>query len=249
MTASAGCALPRRPLACQDEPDRWFNRSQRTEALTHCLQCPARRWCAQQALDHRASWGMWAGIWIDGRLDDVAHYLRAIAAEASAPADPAPAHPDNTAPAPPARPNRPAALASYAATTRHTAAGTDESRRQAVMEVIMARSSGHCEVMTPQCRYTLDTLASRIPDRSGWDAADASAAYAVCRQCQQVLAATDARLARRLGFLVDPPRRPGFVPIYWRQARWVYLDDGPTILAADPTDPICRPGRAPNRSA
>jgi hypothetical protein len=79
----------------------------------------------------------------------------------------------------------------------------------------------------------LDTIASRIPGESGWDATDASRAYAVCRPCQWALSITEERLLRRLGYLVDPPYRPTFVPLYWRQTRWVYLDGGPTIVDAE----------------
>ena len=39
----------------------------------------------------------------------------------------------------------------------------DENPTRSIMSVIIARSSGHCEVMTPVCRCTFDTLGSRIP--------------------------------------------------------------------------------------
>ena len=48
-------------LPCQQDPDRWFDRADRTHALAACLACPVRSWCARQALRDRASWGMWAG--------------------------------------------------------------------------------------------------------------------------------------------------------------------------------------------
>ncbi len=86
MTADAGVARPSRrsapaPLACQLEPDRWFDRTHRTYTLQQCLACPARRWCAEQALRYKPISGMWAGIWIDGQFDRAARYLRAIAAD------------------------------------------------------------------------------------------------------------------------------------------------------------------------
>ncbi|WP_204805996.1 WhiB family transcriptional regulator [Mycobacterium riyadhense] len=232
MTPSTAAAL-----ACQSDPERWFTPASRSDALELCLQCPRRSWCAAEALSSRASYGMWAGIWIDNNLADVAPYLHTIADLADqtfAPREPAPTALTLVA----ALPENPAAA--LKAGPPLDVATTDESRRKTVMTIIMARSSGHCEVMTRQCRYTLDTLGSRIPERSGWDVADASAAYAACRPCLEVMKTTDPRLARRLGFVVDAPRRPGFVPLYWRQARWVYLDGSPTIQNAHPTDPTCQ---------
>jgi len=82
------------------------------------------------------------------------------------------------------------------------------------------------------CRYTLDTIASRIPGIDGFDVDDASGAYAVCRPCQRTLATTDPRLTRRLGYIVDSPRQAASTPVYWRQTRWVYFDGNPTIRAA-----------------
>ena len=215
---------------CQNDPERWFDQHNRTYALERCLGCHHRSWCAGQALDG-ASYGMWAGIWIDDNLAELYPYLRAIAdtpagrtpntrQEAAASSSPsciqAPPPPPAAAPAERRAPipNRDTALPS-------------------VLAVISARSSGHCEVMTPVCRYTFDTLDSRIPGRPGWDAAEASSAYAVCRPCQSALSNTEERLLRRLGYLIDPPRRPAFTPLYWRQARWVYLDGGSTIVDID----------------
>ncbi|MDT5047970.1 MAG: hypothetical protein QOG75_3858 [Mycobacterium sp.] len=213
-------------LACQDDPERWFDKHHRTYALARCIACPGRRWCAQQALDG-ASYGMWAGIWIDGNLTSVAHYLQAIAQgpPVTTSSDPQPTSttPASTAATPPP----------VAATPAETPSPSPDTASRAIMAVIIARSSGHCEAMTPVCRYTLDTIASRIPGESGWDATDASRAYAVCRPCHWALSITEERLLRRLGYLVDPPCRPGFTPLYWRQSRWVYLDGGATIVDAD----------------
>jgi Transcription factor WhiB len=216
-------------LACQDDPERWFDKHHRTHALERCLSCPARRWCAQQAL-HGASYGMWAGIWIDGNLNGVAHYLRAIA---QTPPVTAPNRPHTTSTTPASTVATPPPAAATPAETSGPTPTCDTSSR-AIMAVIFARSSGHCEAMTPVCRYTLDTIASRVPGESGWDATDASRAYAVCRPCQWALSITEDRLLRRLGNVVDPPQKPSFTPVYWRQARWVYLDGGPNIVEANP---------------
>lgn len=211
-------------LACQGDPERWFDAHHRAHALQHCLACPQRAWCARQALDG-ASYGMWAGVWIDDNLDDVAERLRAIATPGGGTHQPADAE---CGPTPIAEPPPPAwdTATSRLAQTGHT--------MRSVMAVILARSSGHCEVMTPSCRFTFDTAASRIPGHSAWEATDASTVYAVCRPCQEALAIADTRLIRRLGYLVDPPMQPAFTPLYWRRARWVYLEDGPVIVDTEP---------------
>lgn len=217
-------------LVCQTDPERWFDRHNRTYALERCLACPGRSWCAEQALDG-ASYGMWAGIWIDNNLDDVSHYLRAIA---QAPAGSGSGDRDRaSADTPTSTPTAPPPVAATPAETPAPRPATDAVSRT-VLAVILARSSGHCEAMTPVCRYTQDTIASRVPGHSGWHAEDATSAYGVCRPCQWALSITEGRLLRRLGYVVDPPRQPAFTPMYWRQARWVYLDGGPAIVEADP---------------
>jgi hypothetical protein len=172
---------------------------------------------------------MWAGIWLDDNLTELAPYLRAIA---DAPAG----HVPNTGHQPSAATCSPTCdQATPPPVSAQTCAPIPkrDTALRAILTVISARSWGHCEVMTPVCRYTFDTLASRIPGRRGWDATEASSAYAVCRPCQWALSITQERLLRRLGYLVDPPRRPAFTPLYWRQARWVYLDGGSTIVDID----------------
>jgi hypothetical protein len=46
---------PSAALACQRDPERWFDRRHRRDALAGCLVCPVRRWCARQAQAYRAS--------------------------------------------------------------------------------------------------------------------------------------------------------------------------------------------------
>jgi hypothetical protein len=210
---------------CQDDPDRWFDKQHRAYTLERCLGCHQRSWCAQQALGG-ASYGMWAGIWIDDNLTELAPYLRAIAdapagnaAHQAATATPSPTSVQAPPPPGPAQTSAPIPK--------------PENALRAMLAVISARSSGHCEVMTPVCRYTFDTVASRIPCRRGWDAAEAASAYAVCRPCQSALSITEGSLLRRLGYLVEPPLQPAFTPLYWRQTRWVYLDGGSTIIDID----------------
>ena len=201
----AAAPPPGGELPCRRDPDRWFDRTHRTHALAGCLACPARSWCARQALGDHASWGMWAGIWIDGNLADVAHYLQAIA-QAAPPRTPPPATNTQRIEAP----RRPPVIRPPA---KHTAAA-----------VITARSSGHCEIMAPDCLLGLEAIASRIRGQSWQELPDAAAGYAVCRSCQAAVTRMEPRLSHQLGYLVDNPTNAATVPFYWRQSRWMRLD-------------------------
>ena len=209
MSLSAGATQHRHPpratlrLACQLDPERWFNRANRTQALAACLNCPIRRWCAGQALRQRASWGMWAGIWIDGRPDDAAPYLRAIAARS----------PRRDPPLIP-RSDRTAAPTLSVATTDHWARA-----------MVTARCSGHCEVMAPGCRYSADNMLSRVRGLPVQHAQVPALIYAICGRCQDILAHIDGPIARRLGYLLDNPSQAAAAPFYWRQSRWHLLDE------------------------
>jgi hypothetical protein len=192
-------------LPCQRDPDRWFDRRNRTDALTGCLACPARSWCARQALSDHATAGMWAGIWIDGNLVDVADYLQAIAEAAPPSTPPPPRTIHRTEP-----PRLPPVIRPPA---KHTAAA-----------VITARSSGHCEIMAADCLLTLDAIASRIRGRCGREFADAAAGYAVCQSCQAAVARMEPRLSQQLGYIVASSSNAAAVPFYWRQSSWMLLD-------------------------
>jgi hypothetical protein len=191
-------------LACQRDPDRWFDRRSRTHALEGCLECPVRTWCARQALTAKASFGMWAGIWIDGNLADVAEYLQAIAEAAPPPLTP-------SAPTSIRRTEPPRLTPEIRPPAKHT-----------VSAVITARSSGHCEIMAPDCLLTLDAIASRNPGAP--ELPDAAAGYAVCRRCQAVVTRMEPRLSHQLGYIVDTPANAATIPFYWRQSRWMRLD-------------------------
>ena len=69
---------PQSPPPCAAEPQLWFDKSH-THALGKCLGCPMRRWCAGEAIRVKASFGMWAGVFIDDNLPQVVPLLRAIA--------------------------------------------------------------------------------------------------------------------------------------------------------------------------
>jgi hypothetical protein len=148
---------------------------------------------------------MWAGIWIDGNLADVAPHLHAIA-EAAPPTPPPPVTNAHRIEAPRRSPViRPPAT--------HT-----------VMAMITARSSGHCEIMAPDCRLGLEAIASRIRGRCWPELPDATAGYAVCRTCQAVVTRMESRMSYQLGYIVDGPANAATVPFYWRQNRWMLLD-------------------------
>jgi hypothetical protein len=148
---------------------------------------------------------MWAGIWIDRSLADVAHYLQAIA-ESAPPSAPPPSTSIHRMKAP----RRPPVIRPPA---KHTIAG-----------VITARSSGHCEIMAPDCTLGLDTIASRIRCRCWNELPDAAAGYAVCRTCQDAVTRMEPRLSHQLGYIVDNPADAATIPFYWRQSRWMRLD-------------------------
>lgn len=199
-------SVPTAPPPCSAEPDRWFDRAHRTHALATCLECPARQWCAQEALRTRARWGMWAGIWIDGTPTDVSDRLHAIVddtkvmqvVENRTP----PTKYDGPRPALPFR----------SAPTR---------RPGSVTAAVLARSSGHCEIVSDDCRFTADVHLSRLPGGTAGTAASAAALYAACNRCAQAFGTAASAEARRLGYLVDSPAQLDRVPFYWRHARWV----------------------------
>jgi hypothetical protein len=202
---------PPGPLACQRAPERWFDRRRRRAALAGCLACPARRWCARQALACNASWGMWAGVWIDGRHSAAAPYLSAIATDVAALTDwhlrtaPASTSHEVASPAPLCRP-----------------AAVSPSRSAPV--ALLARSCGHCEVFTEGCRYTFDRVVNRCPTGPIAENPRPAQLFAACGACAEIVAHLQPQLATRAGYLVAPGRDPASVPFYWRGARWVLLD-------------------------
>jgi hypothetical protein len=202
---------PSGSFPCQRDPERWFDRRSRGDTLAQCLTCAARPWCAQEALTCRASWGMWAGVWIDGRHNDTVPYLQAIAADDSAPIDRPPAVAImSTSPAPPA----PAPL-------RRPSTSTPS---RSVPAAVLARSSGHCEVFAESCRYTFDRLVSRCRSEPAIENPSPTHLFAACAVCAEIVACLDPQLATRLGYVVDAGRDPAFVPFHWRASRWVLLD-------------------------
>jgi hypothetical protein len=217
----AGC------LPCQLDPEQWFDRRHHADALADCRRCPARRWCAVEALQCRASWGLWAGVWIDGRHEDAAPYLQAVAtgalAQSSAVAAAVidmregigPTGDPGRAPAPLRRPD-------------------GSSRASSARTAVLARSCGHCEVLAEGCGYTYDRLVSRRSAVLAGEISTPPTLFAACNSCAGIVSALDPKLASQFGYVIDGRRDPTHVPFYWRQSRWVLLDcDGWLIEVTD----------------
>jgi hypothetical protein len=226
QTSSPDAPMPA-VVACRADPERWFDRRNRAYALQRCLACPVRRQCAAEALVAEARFGMWAGIWIDDNLADVAHYLRALAAGPQ----PEPYRGDDREPpSTPLPPRSPAAPGPAGQLANH--AGLD-LRGLSPWVGVEVRSSGHCEVMMAGCRYSLDEIRCRVPDMPWRRAPDVSALYGVCARCSQAVSQLGGHGAAQLGYVVADGSPPQTAPFYWRQARWVLLDRAGYFAAAD----------------
>ena len=225
---------------CRHNPDLWLDPTRRRPALQGCLVCPRRRWCAREALNQRASYGMWAGVWINHNLDDIAHYLRAIAA--GPPPRPTP-QAGGSRPAPDAHSQPSASVGSCsAAATPPPPSETEDTAGHPgnVAALITARASGHCELMTTECSYRLEVIINRRTGREDAAPINAATGYGVCRYCRSVLRDVDARLQLRLGYLVPTPTPCERAPFYWRQHRWAVFDQH-----GSSTEPITSPTGPP----
>ena len=208
---------------CSAEPERWFDRADRTHALAACLQCPARRWCAREALLSRSVLGH-VGRNLDrrqavrGRALPRRHRYR-YPGDSNGSCD----HPGGV----PYRLDR-------AHTGRHSAPGRcvqDDASRCARQCWRDHRDSARS--WPPQCRLAADTQASRIPGAVASDATSAATVYATCTRCADAVHATiDPTSARRFGYRVDSPAHAPNVPFYWRQCRWVLLGRAGELLDA-----------------
>lgn len=197
------------PLACHVDPDRWFDPTARAASLAACLGCPFRRWCAREALKWEPDWGMWAAVWINGDFDAVAHFFTAIATDTPLPR----AHavdmtnvPDRPSPIP--IPGSP------------TGVSCGPPARSTPKVLVLARASGHCEIMSAGCTLSADTISSRLEDQAS---GDASTLFAVCRQCANTLEQLDAHMAARVGYRVANSQVARAFPFLWRQTHRVLL--------------------------
>lgn len=217
------------PLPCHANPDQWFERADRTATLAACLACPSRRGCARQALDSRPAWGMWAGVWIDGRFSEAAPLLRVIA-EDRAPAvtqlstqSSPPVSPSDQLPASP------------------TGVRCSYADRVPARTLVLARSAGFCEIMVASCRLTADAIMSRIPSHGG---GDPSTLIAVCQECAIALRRMDSQIVQRLGYRVEHAHTAATTPFFWRQKHRLLFDAGGGLhhVSGHPTEKT--PGEA-----
>jgi hypothetical protein len=154
---------------------------------------------------------MWAGVWIDGEHSAAVPYLSAIATDDAAPCDPrSPVAPSTTSQHPPL----PSPL------RRPSAVLPSRSARAAPL----ARSCGHCEVLTHSCRYTFDRVVHRCPTRPAGENPSPAQLFAACGTCAEIVAHLHPQLATRAGYLVAAGCDPAAVPFRWRGTRWVLLD-------------------------
>jgi hypothetical protein len=218
-------------LPCQHDPERWLRRGDRAFALPRCLACPHRRWCAQRALDYGATWGTWAGIWIEDNRAEAAPYLRAIADDRPAPTT----NPRIEAKAAAQQlPHHRQALSCTAPTAQSSAnISTANNRPLTACIAVTARSSCHCEVMAPGCRLTSDRLARRVTAAPADREPGPAELYATCAACADVLACLEPAVARRLGYSVTSTAAAAATPFYWRGSRWVLLDAAGGLIDID----------------
>lgn len=198
---------------CRVQPERWFDRDDRGAALRGCLACPARGWCAREALRVNASWGMWAGVWIDGRRRDAIDQLRRVAA---APPPPVPLHPTG-------------AELKHDVPQRRYASASPQA-------LIAARSSGHCEVLLDGCRYSGGVPLSRGTGDPDPTPPSAAHGFLACSRCRTRLDQPARIATEELGYRVHSPTDVYTAPLFWRQTRWVILDPAGHLRTPDAAD-------------
>lgn len=198
------------PLPCHANPDQWFERADRTATLAACLACPSRRACARQAVACRPAWGMWAGIWIDGRFSAAAPLLRAIAED----------HPPKSIRQQKRRSSPPAAPPDRLAASP-TCVRCSDTDRVPARTLVFARSGGFCEIMVAECGLTADAIVSRVPSHGG---GDPSTLFAVCQECAITVQRMDSQIVQRLGYRVEEAYSAATTPFFWRQRHRVCFD-------------------------
>jgi hypothetical protein len=219
---------------CSQEPAAWSDPRRQAFTGRQCLRCPGRAQCAQSALDHQPSYGMWAGVWIDGDFSVKQRLLSAIAAAAAEP-DPDTTQAITAAATPPsARPPGRRTRVGALLTTAPPAA---------IAAHITARASGHCEIMAPACTYQQAVIFSRRrhAQRDTHQLRSAADGIAACRNCVDLIEHTDVPTVLDLGYLVDARTPTSITAMLWRQHRWVYLDTRGRIQipASIPTSTAC----------
>jgi hypothetical protein len=212
---------------CSRQPAAWFDPRRRAITGQQCLRCPARAQCAQSALTHQPSYGMWAGVWIDGDFSARQPLLSAMAA---ARRDPNPAAVQGV--------RAPTARTTARPPRRRTRVGTllTTPPPAAIAAQITARASGHCEIMAPACTYQQAVIfARRRAAHAVRQLGSAADGIAACGNCVDLIEHTDVPTILDLGYLVDPRTPTSITAMLWRQDRWVFLDTRGRIQAAAPT--------------
>ncbi|MGV7724248.1 WhiB family transcriptional regulator [Mycobacterium kansasii] len=204
---------------CLQRPGDWSSPQGRTLARHQCLNCPTLRSCAEAALRHRPSYGMWAGVWINGDFADKQRQLE-LTATAITPTKPPKPHPISTPPPPAPPPHatqrapRPGRVGKLCTTVPPAP----------VAALIAARASGHCEIMAPACTYQQSAIFSRRRGGARTTLTSPADAICACRNCIDLIEHTDTPTALDLGYIVDRRRRTSTTAMLWRQRHWVYLD-------------------------
>ena len=171
-----------------------------------------RAWCAREALHASASWGMWAGIWIDGTAEpDAVPYLRAHCAHwPSTSAGVFAARP---------RPRRPAARRHCPDRSRLWRS-SDAPRRQSSLPArrVIARSS------TSGCRLTVrSATVGRVGRYRGGPESPHRNYSAACGPLCGMVAALAPEARASNSATVATPAAAWHTPVRWRQVRWVLL--------------------------
>ncbi|WP_181005725.1 WhiB family transcriptional regulator, partial [Mycobacterium marinum] len=60
---------------CLQHPADWVNPKRHAWTAHQCRSCSSLQVCAGSALRHRPSYGMWAGVWINGDFTAKQHLL------------------------------------------------------------------------------------------------------------------------------------------------------------------------------
>ncbi|KAA1244169.1 hypothetical protein F0Q45_25100 [Mycobacterium simiae] len=200
---------PPPPTPCLSHPGDWVDPARKAFTRRQCLSCPSLGGCAEDALRQRPSYGMWAGVWVNGDFAAKRPLLIGRRSQGSRP----PKSPDPQPDPPPSPPIAPAV-------------GTLVTAPPApvVAALITARASANCEIMAPACTYRQSAIFTRRRRPPRTALASPADALAACANCIELIEHTDLPTARDLGYLVDPRTTTSSVPVLWRQHRWVYLD-------------------------
>lgn len=204
-----------RSTPCLQHPGDWFDPKRRAFTRQQCLKCPNLAQCSQSALRDRPSYGMWAGVWINGDFSSKERLL--IGHTQPMPNTKPPDRQEITPPPTPssrhARPGRRIRVGKLLIT----------SPLPAIAAQITARASGHCEIMAPACTYHQAAIFSRRRGTTLRPLGSPADAIAACHNCIDLIEHTDLPTALDLGYIVDPRSTTSTTAMLWRQHRWVFL--------------------------